>query len=59
VYVPPIIFYVIAVAFALTGLFLIITAWMRRPHRPDLAERLRPFAPPSLAEEAREWLRRQ
>jgi hypothetical protein len=32
---------------------------MRRPKRPDLPERLRPFHPKSLADEARQWLDNQ
>lgn len=41
------------------GVTLIIDAWMRREGRPDLTERLRPFQPQSLADEAQEWLQRQ
>jgi hypothetical protein len=38
------------------GAALVLDAWWRRERRPDLAERLRPFQPASLAEEAQEWL---
>jgi hypothetical protein len=38
------------------GTTLLIDAWLRRPRRPDLAERLRPFRPSSLADEAQDWL---
>ena len=55
--------YVIAAAFALTDFFLIMSAvYNERRHRrrrPDLAERLRPFHPPSVADEAQDWLHHQ
>jgi hypothetical protein len=41
------------------GTTLILDGWMRRPRRPDLAERLRPFQPVDLADEARDWLDNQ
>jgi hypothetical protein len=41
------------------GTTLILDGWLRRPGRPDLAERLRPFPPSSLADEARDWLDKQ
>ena len=34
----------------------VIDAWMRRDRRPDVAERLRPFGPASVADEAQRWL---
>jgi hypothetical protein len=34
----------------------LLDAWWRRPKRLDLAERLRPFAPTSVADEAQRWL---
>ena len=40
------------------GVTLIIDGWIHRRHRPDLAERLRPFQP-SVGDEAEVWLRRQ
>ena len=39
-----------------TGVTVIIDAWLNRRHRFDPAEPLRPFQPPSVAEEAQEWL---
>jgi hypothetical protein len=47
------------VAFGLltwAGSTLLLDAWWRRGSRPDLAERLRPFQPADLADEARQWL---
>jgi hypothetical protein len=41
------------------GTTLIVDGWQRRPKRPDLAERLRPFQPGSLADQARDWLDKQ
>jgi hypothetical protein len=41
------------------GATLIIDGWMRRERRPDLAERLRPFAPATVADEAQMWLDQQ
>jgi hypothetical protein len=41
------------------GATLLLDAWWRREHRPDLAERLWPFRSRSLAEEAQEWLDRE
>jgi hypothetical protein len=41
------------------GTTLILDAWWRRKRRPDLAERLRPFRPASLADEAQDWLDEQ
>jgi hypothetical protein len=38
---------------------LILDGCRRRPRRPDLVERLRPFAPTSVADEARDWLTEQ
>jgi hypothetical protein len=40
------------------GVTLMIDGWLRRPRRPDLADRLRPFQP-SVGDEAEVWLRRQ
>jgi hypothetical protein len=37
------------------GATLLIDAWLRRRHRPDLVERLVPYVP-SVADEAQEWL---
>jgi hypothetical protein len=37
---------------------MLIDARRRRPRRPDLTERLRPFQP-SIGDEAERWLRRQ
>jgi hypothetical protein len=50
-----------AVVFVCTwvGSTLLVGAWMSRGHRPSLAERLAPFRPRPVAEEAQEWLRRQ
>jgi hypothetical protein len=42
-----------------SGATLLIDAWLRRPRRLGLVERLMPFQPPSLADEAQEWLDRQ
>jgi hypothetical protein len=42
-----------------TGTTLIVDARLRRPRRPDLAERLGPFQPGSLADKARQWLDKQ
>jgi hypothetical protein len=62
-HVPLIIVYAIAAAFALTGLFLIVSAVCngrrRRRRRPDSLERLRPYLPPSVADDAEDWLQRQ
>jgi hypothetical protein len=41
------------------GATLLIDAWLRGRHRPNLAERLRPFHPPSVADEAHDWLHHQ
>jgi hypothetical protein len=41
------------------GTTLILDSWWRRERRRDLAERLRPFQPASLAEEAQQWLDEQ
>ena len=41
------------------GATLLIDAWLRPSRRPDLAERLRPFAPTTIADEAEEWLQRR
>jgi hypothetical protein len=41
------------------GSTLLLDAWWRRQKRPDLAERLRPFQPDSLADEAKQWLDEQ
>jgi hypothetical protein len=51
----------LVVAFFLfwAGATLLIDAWLRRPRRPDLAERLRSFASTTIGDEAEEWLERQ
>jgi hypothetical protein len=38
---------------------LVIDRWIRRPRRPDLLERLQPYQPTSVADEARRWLEDQ
>lgn len=40
------------------GSTLLIDAWLNRRPRVDLAERLLPFPPGTVAEEASDWLRR-
>jgi len=40
------------------GAALLIDAWHKRARRPDLTERLAPFQPRSVADEAQEWLGR-
>jgi hypothetical protein len=37
----------------------LLDAWWRRWDRPDLAERLMPYQPGSVADEAQRWLDRQ
>jgi hypothetical protein len=40
-----------------SGVWVVVTGWRpRRPSRRQLAERLAPFAPTPLADEAEEWL---
>jgi hypothetical protein len=39
------------------GTTLLLDAWMRRPRRPTLAERLALYQPRPVADEAEEWLR--
>jgi hypothetical protein len=41
------------------GSTLLLDAWWRRQRRPGLTERLRPFQPVDLADEARQWLDQQ
>jgi hypothetical protein len=41
-----------------TGTTLLLDAWWRWK-RPDLADRLRPFRPTTIADEAQHWLDRQ
>ncbi len=41
------------------GSALLIDAWLRRSRRPTLAERLGPYQPTSVAEEAERWIRTQ
>ena len=41
------------------GATLIIDAWLGRPKRLGLAERLRPFQPRSVGDEAESWLNQQ
>jgi hypothetical protein len=41
------------------GSTLLLDAWWRRGRRSDLAERLRPFQPSTLADQARDWLDQQ
>jgi hypothetical protein len=41
------------------GATLLIDAAWRRPGRPGLTERLRPYQPSSLADEAQDWLHQQ
>jgi hypothetical protein len=38
------------------GTTVLLDAWMRRQRRPTLAERLAPFQPRHVADEAEEWL---
>jgi hypothetical protein len=47
---------VVAGALFWVGATLIIDGYLRRQRRPDLAERLRPFQPSSVADEAEVWL---
>jgi len=39
------------------GTTLLLDAWLRRPRRQSLAERLAPFRPRHVADEAEEWLK--
>jgi hypothetical protein len=39
------------------GTTMLIDAWMRRQRRPTLAERLAPYQPRHVSDEAEEWLR--
>jgi hypothetical protein len=41
------------------GSTLLVDAWWRRWDRPDLAERLLPFQPGSVVDEAQHWLNEQ
>jgi hypothetical protein len=41
------------------GATLIIDDILRRRRRPDRADRLRPFRPTTVADEAQAWLQRQ
>jgi hypothetical protein len=54
---------VVAFLLVWVGATLVIDACLRSRHRPDLAERLRPYQPGSLAgtlgEQAEDWLDRQ
>jgi hypothetical protein len=47
---------VAAACLAVIGLLLVVSGISRRP---DLSERLAPYQPRSLAEEAQEWLKNQ
>lgn len=47
----------LAFLMAWAGSTLIIDEVLSRRHRPSLAERLTPYAPPSVADEAEMWLR--
>jgi hypothetical protein len=38
------------------GATLLLDAWCRRWRGPDLADRLRPYQPVSVADEAQRWL---
>ena len=38
---------------------MVLDAWLRRRHHPDLAERLRPFQAGLSWDEAQEWLQHQ
>ncbi len=38
------------------GTALLLDAWIRRQRRPTLAERLAPYQPRHVADEAEEWL---
>jgi hypothetical protein len=52
---------VVVVASLLTwaGATLTIDGWLRSRSRPSLTERLAPFQPESVADEAQRWLDRQ
>ena len=50
------VFNVIAAFMAVIGLLLVVSALTRHP---SLGERLAPYQPPSVADEAQEWLRGQ
>jgi hypothetical protein len=56
-----VVFYIVALIIGGTGVAMIISAVrdQRRSCRPDLAERLLPYQPSSLADEAHHWLRQQ
>jgi hypothetical protein len=41
------------------GATLLLDAWWRRSDRPDLAERLLPYQPESVSDEAECWLDQQ
>jgi hypothetical protein len=41
------------------GVTLMIDGWVRRQRRRDLTERLWPFRPATVADEAQRWLNRQ
>jgi hypothetical protein len=42
-----------------SGVGFVLDILQRRHSRPDLADRLLPFQPHSLGDEAQEWLQRQ
>jgi hypothetical protein len=56
-----VVFYIVALIIGGTGVAMIISAVreQRQSRRPDLAERLLPYQPSALAEEAHRWLRQQ
>jgi hypothetical protein len=52
--------FAVAAADWVAGTYLLVTAWQRRkPRRRSLGERLAPFAPTPLADEAEDWLRQR
>jgi hypothetical protein len=55
----PLLLLVVAGIIGWVGATLLLDAVIRRQRRPDLAERLRPYQPTELADEAEVWLRRQ
>jgi hypothetical protein len=52
----PVVRLIVAGILVWTGAMLLLGSWWRRERRPELAERLRPFQPGSLADEAHDWL---
>jgi hypothetical protein len=47
---------VLVVILGWAGATLMLDAWIRRQRRPDLAERLLPYRPRSLGDDAQDWL---